>query len=97
MTFHDIKSRIIPVLARQGVVKAALFGSYARNEAGRDSDLDILVKLDRKRTLLDLIALRLELAEKLKMKVDVVTYDSLSPLLRSRILKEQKIIYEKRA
>jgi hypothetical protein len=97
MTFSDIKTRIVPVLIRQGVLKAALFGSFARNEAGQNSDMDLLVKLDKSKTLLDLVALKLELKEKLKMKVDLLTYDSINPLLKSRILKEQKLIYEKRA
>ena len=94
---YDIKSRIIPVLVRQGVLKAALFGSYSRNEAGKTSDIDILVKMGRNKTLLDLVTLRLELREKLGKKVDVLTYDSINPLLKARILKEQKLIYEKRA
>lgn len=97
MTFYDIKNRIVPVLIRQGVLKAALFGSFARNEGGKNSDIDLLVKLDKNKTLLDLVSLRLELKEKLRMKVDVLTYDSINPLLRSRILKEQRLIYEKRA
>ena len=82
MTFYDIKTRILPVLKRQGVLKAALFGSFARNESGKNSDVDILVKLDKNKTLLDLIALRLELKEKLHMSVDVLTYDSINHLLK---------------
>lgn len=97
MTFYDIKSRILPVLKRRGVLKAALFGSFARNTAGKNSDVDILVRLDKSKSLLDLIALRLELREKLRMKVDVLTYGSLNHLLKDRILKEQRVIYEKRS
>jgi len=97
MTFYDIKSRILPVLVRQGVLKASLFGSFARNEAARNSDVDILVKLAKNKSLLDLVALRLELMKKLGKKVDVLTYDSINPLLKDRIMKEQKLIYEKRA
>ena len=97
MTFYDIKSRILPVLVRQGVLKASLFGSFARNEAARNSDVDILVKLAKNKSLLGLVALRLELMKKLGKKVDVLTYDSINPLLKDRIMKEQKLIYEKRA
>ena len=97
MTFYDIKSRILPVLKRQGVLKAALFGSFARNAAGKNSDVDILVKLEKSKSLLDLIALRLELREALRMNVDVLTYDSINHLLKDRILKEQRLIYEKRS
>ena len=96
MTFFDIKNKIIPVLRRQGVLKAALFGSFARNEAGENSDLDILVKLGKNKTLLDLIALQHELKDRLRIKVDVLTYDSINHLLKARILKEQRVIYEKR-
>jgi predicted nucleotidyltransferase len=97
MTFYDIKTRIVPILVKQGVLKASLFGSYARGEAGKHSDIDLLVKLDKSKTLLDLIALQLELKKKLRIKVDVLTYDAINPLLKSRILKEQRLIYEKRA
>lgn len=97
MTFYDIKTRIIPILVKQGVLKASLFGSYARGEAGKHSDIDLLVKLDKSKTLLDLIALQLELKEKLRINVDVLTYSAINPLLKSRILKEQRLIYEKRA
>ncbi|MDO8464959.1 MAG: nucleotidyltransferase family protein [Gallionella sp.] len=96
MTFYDIKTSILPILKRQGVLKAALFGSFARNEGGKNSDIDILVKLDKNKTLLDLIALRLELKKKLHMNVDVLTYDSINHLLKSRIMKEQRVIYEQR-
>ncbi len=79
------------------MLKAALFGSFARNEGGKNSDIDLLVKLGKNKTLLDLVTLKLELKSKLRVKVDLLTYDSINPLLKSRILKEQKLIYEKRA
>lgn len=97
MTYHDIKAAVLPILRRQGVVKAALFGSFAREDAGPASDVDLLVRLAPGKSLLDLVSLRLELAARLRRKVDVLTYDSLNPMLKARILKEQRLIYEKRA
>ena len=97
MTFYDIKSAVVPVLRKQGVLKAALFGSFARNEGGPRSDVDLLVELAAGKSLLDLVALRLELKAKLRRNVDVLTYASLNPLLKKRILAEQRLIYEKRA
>lgn len=88
---------MIPVLKRHGVIKAALFGSIVRGEAKKNSDIDILVKLARNKTLLDLVGLQLELQDKLGKKVDVLTYNSIHPLLKDIILNEQKVIYEKRS
>jgi len=81
--------KIIPVLKRHDVVRAGLFGSFARGEARRKSDVDILIEFDGKRSLLDLARLEIELENKLKRKVDVLTYNSIRPLLREKIMKEE--------
>ena len=94
MTIQNIKQKIIPVLKRQGVTKAALFGSAARGEIKKRSDIDLLVNLKRGKTLLDLVGLKLELEEKLGRKVDVLTYNGINHRLKDIILSEQKIIYE---
>lgn len=91
---QNIKNIISPILKRQGVIEAALFGSIVRGKAKGKSDIDILVKLQKDKTLLDLVGLKLELEEKLGIKVDVLTYDGIHPLLKDRILGEQKVIYE---
>lgn len=96
MTNQDISDKIIPILQSQGVLKAALFGSVARGEDQPGSDIDLLVELTDDKTLLDLVGLKLDLEDSLGGKVDVVTYDSIHPLLKDIILKEQKLIYEKR-
>ncbi|MEA1957402.1 MAG: nucleotidyltransferase family protein [Euryarchaeota archaeon] len=91
-----IKEKILPILKKYGVKKAALFGSFARGEQKPDSDIDILVKFkDREnKTLLDLVGLELELVDVLNRKVDVLTYNSIHPLLKDYILKEQVVFYE---
>lgn len=61
------------VLRSHGVVKASVFGSYARSEAGQDSDLDLLVEMEASRSLFDLGALQYELEELAGKKVDVTT------------------------
>ncbi len=87
---------IIPILKRYGVVKAGLFGSFVRGEARKSSDIDILIQFKGRKSLLDLVGLKLELEGRLKRKVDVLTYNSIHPLLKDRILKEEVRIYEKR-
>jgi len=87
-----IKETLAGVLERNGVKKAAIFGSVARGEATEESDIDILVEFEGRKSLLDLSGLKLELEDILGRKVDVLTYGSLHPLLRDRILKEQVLI-----
>jgi predicted nucleotidyltransferase len=89
---EELNRRIIPILRRFGVKRASLFGSSARGEEGEGSDIDIIVEFDVGKSLLDLAGLKIELEETLGRKVDVVTYNSLHPLLRDGILKEQKPI-----
>ncbi|WP_457613569.1 nucleotidyltransferase family protein [Methanocaldococcus sp.] len=65
-----------------------MFGSYARNEQKETSDIDILVEFDKKKSLLDLVRLKYELEEVLGKEVDILTYNSIHPLLKERILNE---------
>ena len=97
MTTQDISTKVIPILKSQGVLKAALFGSVVTGEAKKSSDVDILVKFDSRKSLLDLVRLQFILEDKLGRKVDLLTYDSIHPLLKDIILNEQRVIYEKRS
>jgi len=92
MKLEEIKVKIIPVLRRYDVRKAAIFGSYVKGEEREDSDIDILVEFKGEKSLLDLAGLKIELEETLGRKVDVLTYNSLHPLLKEKILQEQKVI-----
>ncbi len=86
----EIKKIAVPVLRRNNVVRAGIFGSYARGEAKKGSDIDILIEIKAKKfSLLDLVGLELELKEKLKRKVDLVEYSTIHPLLKERILREE--------
>ncbi|HEX9664250.1 MAG TPA: nucleotidyltransferase family protein [Patescibacteria group bacterium] len=86
------KNSIIRILKKHNVKKASLFGSMARGEATSKSDVDFLIEFKTKKSLLDLASLRLELEETLNTDVDVLTYKSLHPLLKKKILREQKVI-----
>ena len=92
MELEGLKNKIIPVLERYEVKRAAVFGSFVRGEQRKKSDIDILVEFKGSKSLLDLAGLKIELEEALKRKVDVLTYNSLHPLLKDRILREQKVI-----
>ena len=96
MTTKIIKKKIIPILKCQGVLKAAIFGSVVRGEMTKNSDVDILVKLSKNKSLLDLVGLKLDLEDKLGRGVDIISYGGIHPLLKDVILKEQKIIHERK-
>jgi len=86
---EEIKRKITVILQRYGTRRAALFGSYVRGEMDDDSDIDILVDIEKDISLLDFVGLKLELEDALGKKVDLVEYDAIKPLLKKRILIEQ--------
>ena len=78
-------------LARKhGVVKLRVFGSYAAGEANETSDLDLLVRFEPGKDLLDLVALKQDLEKILGRQVDVVEEDALSPYIRDKVLQEAR-------
>ena len=90
MTINEIKRKALPVLRKYDLKKAGIFGSVARGELREDSDVDILVEIERDDlSLLDFVGIKLELEEALGRKVDLVEYDTIKPLLRERILAEE--------
>lgn len=86
---NKIKNKILPVLKKHSVLKSSLFGSFVRGDAKQDSDIDILVQLPSGSSLLDLVGLKMELVKKMGRKVDILTFNSISPLLEKEIKKNQ--------
>ena len=89
---EEIKNIIIDTLKKSDVKKASLFGSFARGESNKKSDVDLLIEFKGKKSLLDLVRLKMKLEELLGKKVDILTYKSINPLIKKRILNEQKVI-----
>lgn len=85
----SIKQKVLPILKRHKVDRAALFGSSIKGTMKKDSDIDILVDIKRNISLLDFVGIKLELEEILDRKVDLVEYNTIKPLLKERILREQ--------
>ncbi|MBI4268316.1 nucleotidyltransferase family protein [Candidatus Uhrbacteria bacterium] len=84
-----IKEAIIPILRKEGVLRSAVYGSFARGEETEDSDLDLLVELKKGKSLLDLVDLEYKLTDALGRDVDVVTFASVHPRLKKRIEEDQ--------
>ncbi len=86
---HRIAKAVVPILKKNGVVKAGIFGSYARGEAKKRSDVDFLVKIKGRKSLLDIAGLQLDLQKALRKKVDLVEYQEIHPYLKKQILNEE--------
>lgn len=83
-------------LQSKPVVRAYVFGSYARNEATTDSDLDLLVELDYAEPIgLQFIGMKLDLEDSLHKPVDLVSANGLSPRIRPFVEKDMQLIYER--
>ena len=89
LTVKRIAKITKPIFKKHGVKRAGIFGSYARGDANKRSDIDILVQLQGRKSYFDLIELEEQLQEKLGRKVDLLTYKSIHPLLKQQILKEE--------
>ena len=82
------RKQILQIAARHGARKVRVFGSVARGEARRGSDVDFLVDMDEGRSLLDHAALILDLERLLKRPVDVASERELRPPIRREVLKD---------
>lgn len=88
----NIRSKILSVLKKYPVRKAALFGSYAKGQTKKSSDVDIILEFNGKRSLLDLVSVKQDLEDLLKKDVDIITYKSIHSLLRKSILENQVVL-----
>lgn len=86
ISIKEIEKKIVPILKKNNVKKAGIFGSYAKGEQNNKSDVDILVELDENLSLYDLIGIKLELEKTLKKNVDLVEYNTIRSELRESIL-----------
>ena len=84
----DKRDEILRLAKKRGARNVRVFGSVARAEFGPDSDVDFLVELDEKTTLLQHNALIRELGDLLGCKVDVVSDRGLRLRVRDRVLRE---------
>jgi uncharacterized protein len=95
--FNILKKKIpADFFKNKPIKKAFLFGSYARNEAQKGSDIDILIELDTTKTvgLIEYIKIKDSLEEILKLKVDLVSSDGVSPHILPFINQDKILIYE---
>jgi len=94
-------ANMIPVMQRffasQPVNRAYLFGSYSRGEQTKDSDVDILVDLDKSQPmgLFRFMTMKLDLQDLLHREVDLVERDQLLPFAQESANRDKLLIYER--
>lgn len=86
---QPVREKIVDILRRNDVKRASFFGSIVRGEMTEESDVDLLIEFEGRKSLLDLAHLKNELEDAISRRVDILTYKSLHPRLRDRILAEQ--------
>ena len=94
-TIDEIKEKTIPIALTYGIQSLSLFGSYARNEADDNSDVDICIEKGSLRSLLQYFSFIHDLEKSLNCHVDVVTTDIEDKLFLQEILKERILLYER--
>ena len=81
----------------QPVLKAWLFGSFSRGEETKDSDVDIMVSLDKSKPIgLKFFGMWSDLDELLGRKVDLVSEGTLLPFAKESVEREKILVYERK-
>ena len=96
---HAMNSEMIDMIREyfrtQPVLRAWLFGSFARGEETPDSDIDILVDLDYSKPVgLEFVQMQLDLMELLRKPIDLVSSRGLSKYIKPYIDKDKVLLYE---
>lgn len=89
------KEKLLEICKKNDIVFMAIFGSLVRGDFTEDSDIDLLVRFSKPKSLLELVRLERVISEVLNRKADLLTEASISPYLRGRIKKEMEVFYER--
>lgn len=85
---REKREEILRIARAHGATDVRVFGSVARGEDGRRSDLDLLVDLEPQRSLFDIVAIKQDIEDLLGRRVDVLTEDGLSRYIRDQVVRE---------
>jgi len=99
MKKEEIKKKISEAIsndpARDNIKKASLFGSYLRDEAGNNSDVDILVEFKpmAKIGFFEFVRIQRRLSDFIGKRVDLLTPEAVSKFFREKVIKEAELVY----
>lgn len=93
-TIPELGRLIAPVAKKHGVKRVSVFGSVAKGKANAESDVDLCIDAGEIKSLLGLIAFRLDAEEALNTSVDVITTSSDDKEFLEMIRPEEVVLYE---
>lgn len=94
MTIEQIAEKIIPIAKNHGVKAIYLFGSYARNEATPESDIDLLIEPGKIQTFTQLSRFAQDAENATSKKIDILTFSQVDDNLQLNIDKSQILLFE---
>ena len=102
LSLESIKLLVLPVAKRNALSSISLFGSYARDEAGPESDVDLLIDGGNYRGLFGFMDLKEQFEKALGKKVDLISRASLEEnksesglLFKRNVNREERLVYAK--
>ena len=84
----DRREAILAIARRHGAHDVRIFGSVARGDATKSSDLDLIVRFDPDATLFDHGGLIMDLRDLLRVEVDVISEGGMRDRFRNHVMKE---------
>lgn len=88
MILDQLRSMRNELRQRYHVKRIGIFGSYAKKDQTEESDLDLVVEFDQPIGMLAFVHLKNLIADRLSLKIDLVTPDGLHPLIRDQVMHE---------
>ena len=85
--------RLRQICRHNDIARLSVFGSVARGDATEHSDVDLLVRFSKPKSLLELVRLEREVSAALGRRVDLLTEASISPYMRDKVKREMRTIY----
>lgn len=95
LTINQIKDVVAKIGKKYGIKNAYLFGSYAKNEATEDSDVDLIIDKGRVKTYKEFYHLCEDLEDELQTNVDLLTEKSTTPRFFELIKNDRILLYGK--
>lgn len=92
-TIEEIKEKVISIATNYNLKSITLFGSYARGEATKDSDIDLLVDFFQPIDLFTLAEIKQAFENVLEKNVDILIYKNITPELMWNIMDDEVLMY----
>lgn len=87
-------NKLVELCRQNDVKQVGVFGSSARSEADENSDIDLLIRLEKRISLLQRAALERQFSHAIRRKVDLLTEAVINPCLRETIKRDVQVLYE---